>query len=93
MRWVCPSRFKTWIVPENAGLDWEEKAVTLDEFQYILNNELWDAGYDPDELWINSITLCDMDEEQDEETFKNWVESIKTESVTYYAPVANTAIH
>ena len=173
----------TWIVPENAGLDWEEKAVAIDEFRYILNNELWDAGYDPDELWVNSIALCDMnadgskelilyldnigghylilhkegdtfygmnnvyralqdlqtngvysgsggasttyyyrlefadgkvtqirlgytdwdaeketsvyyigDAEQDKETFKSWVESIKTESVTYYAPMANTSI-
>lgn len=39
----------------------ERKVVTIDEFRYILDNEIWDAGYDPDELWVNSIAICDMD--------------------------------
>lgn len=38
----------------------EKRTVTLDEFFYILNNELiWDD--DSDESWLDSIAFCDLD--------------------------------
>lgn len=42
----------------------EQKVVTIDEFRYILDNEIWDAGYDPDELWVYDIGICDIDEDR-----------------------------
>lgn len=42
------------------GDEVEKHTVTLDEFFYILNNELiWDD--DSDESWLDSIAFCDLD--------------------------------
>lgn len=45
----------------------DKRRVSMDEFRYILDNELWEADYDPDELWIESIALCDLDGDGDRE--------------------------
>ena len=50
-----------------SGDEADKRTVTLDEFRYILNNEIWDAGFDPDELGLNSIALCDMDRDGNKE--------------------------
>ena len=45
----------------------DKRRVSMDEFRYILDNELWEADYDPDELWLESIALCDLDGDGDRE--------------------------
>lgn len=45
----------------------DKRRVSMDEFRYILDNELWEADYDPDQLWIESIALCDLDGDGDRE--------------------------
>lgn len=57
----------TWDVDFYFNDEKEQKVVTIDEFRYILDNEIWNAGYDPDELWVNSIAICDMDGDETKE--------------------------
>lgn len=52
-----------WQTEENANAEREPQAVTMDEFRYILNNEMFDTGYEPDELWINFVAVSDLDQD------------------------------
>ena len=41
----------------------EQRVVNIDEFRYILDNELWHENYEPDELWVDRVAICDIDED------------------------------
>lgn len=78
------------IGPYYYGDEVDKRTVTLDEFRYVLNNELWGGGDDPDDLWLNSIALCDLDRDGNKELILR-LENItghylilKQEEGTYY---------
>lgn len=49
--------------------DYEKHIVTLDEFRYKLNNEIFSFSDDEkmDRLWINSFTICDLGQDGSKE--------------------------